>query len=351
MVCDPVSANVGVNLYVFARLNLLKFIDNNGKQDHPADSGSLSREQVLSIMSKSRSLNDLKLNLGLGPVTDKYLASYLTKKGILSNSAQNQSEFHYQGPSVGPARKDQRITGRIIYYSDPEGMGFIPRYEQATTEAELERRQEEANLEGNAQEAGRLLALGGGLAAGVQRAKTTGRALPDIRPSVDGAPVDTVPQAISPAVATSQAAYSARSEELLKAAVRPQQRTLTTIDVGPAMDPSGKTVTLISSTVPIDPSHLKPGEVLVPYSGGHAEIQKIRYAIDKGYKVLYVNPSLPLCANCAFQARKAGLALPGAMVSQGPGKPAVLLSSLSDAQLAELASGQLGPRYKTHEKR
>ncbi|HMC23746.1 MAG TPA: hypothetical protein VKL19_17955, partial [Thermoanaerobaculia bacterium] len=104
------------------------------------------------------------------------------------------------------------------------------------------------------------------------------------------------------------------------------------------------------ATVELDESNLKPGEILVPYEGGHAETQKIRFAIAKGYKVLYVNPSIALCPTCAFQARQAGLALPGAMVSQGPGKPAIPLATLKDSDLSQMAAEQMKPQYKTHEK-
>jgi len=114
------------------------------------------------------------------------------------------------------------------------------------------------------------------------------------------------------------------------------------------VDASGKTVTLISATVEIDPVHLKPGEVLVPFEGGHAEIQKIRFAIANGYKVLYVNPNIPLCPTCAFQARQAGLTLRGAMVS---GKPAVPLDTLTDADLARMEPRTTGPDFKTHDKK
>ncbi|MGC5328354.1 DUF4157 domain-containing protein [Brevibacillus sp. SYSU BS000544] len=158
----------------------------------------------------------------------------------------------------------------------------------------------------------------------------------------------------------SQAEYDARAQVLLKT-IREEQRRLTTIDVGPAIDNSGKTVTMISATVEIKIENLKPGEVYVPYidyggKGHHAEIQKIRYATDNGYKVVYVNPSIPLCPSCAYQARQIGLTLPGAMVSQGRrsgGKSAIPLDTLSNKELLKMMADQMkpNPKYKTHYKK
>jgi hypothetical protein len=39
-------------------------------------------EQIIGVMAQSKDLNDLKLKLGLGPVTDEALAGYLSKKGF-----------------------------------------------------------------------------------------------------------------------------------------------------------------------------------------------------------------------------------------------------------------------------
>jgi hypothetical protein len=76
----------------------------------------------------------------------------------------------------------------------------------------------------------------------------------------------------------------------------------------------------------------------------------MRFAAEKGYVLPpgSLNPSLPFCPNCAFQARQAGLAPPGALVSQGPGKTAIPLENLTDADLARMV--RLKPIYRAAEK-
>src|SRR6516165_6402024 len=123
-----------------------------GYQQRIAESHKFPKEQTKKLISQSKALNDAKLRLGLGPVTDKALSDSVSVKGEENpdpNTANQEVEF--SGPSVGLTPEDQLIVGRIIHYSDPEGMGFISKYERGT-EAQLEQRQQDADMAGNAQE-------------------------------------------------------------------------------------------------------------------------------------------------------------------------------------------------------
>jgi hypothetical protein len=134
------------------------------------------KEQTKKLISQSKALNDAKLRLGLGPVTDKALSDSVSVKGEENpdpNTANQEVEF--SGPSVGLTPEDQLIVGRIIHYSDPEGMGFISKYERGT-EAQLEQRQQDADMAGNAQESQRFQMVGAGIVGGLAQARATSEA-------------------------------------------------------------------------------------------------------------------------------------------------------------------------------
>ncbi len=111
------------------------------------------------------------------------------------------------------------------------------------------------------------------------------------------------------------ARYYARGRELLETAVREQQRASTAVVVTPALDANSNPVTLIAATVPIHSSHLRTGEVLVPFDqdhkGSHGEIRTMRFAATRGYRLLpgSLHPTLEksnaFCPNCAFHAQQA----------------------------------------------
>jgi hypothetical protein len=145
--------------------------------------------------------------------------------------------------------------------------------------------------------------------------------------------------------------YKARNLELVKG-TRPQQQHKTVTCVSPAIDSKGNRVHLISSTVPLNKSQLKPGEVLVPYEGGHAELQAQRFAAKHGYKILKQHPSSPFCPHCAFWARKKGIAPRNALVTPGHGKRSpVPLASLTDKDLANMVKRQAIPEEKSWRRR
>jgi hypothetical protein len=126
---------------------------------------------------------------------------------------------------------------------------------------------------------------------------------------------------------------SVRGKEL-QATLKNKKSSVT---VSPAIGPEGKVVDLVASAGDeIAPVHLRPNEVLVPKTKGHAEIQTQRYAASTGYQLLGTEPSRPFCANCGFWTNLAGLAYPGATVSQGSGKPALPLSKLTVEDLGRL---------------
>ena len=143
--------------------------------------------------------------------------------------------------------------------------------------------------------------------------------------------------------------YTARAQAIKNDPniVRPEQRSLTTVSVTPAIGPEGEAVDLVTSTVDLDPKLLKPNEVLVP-ADGHTEVNVMRWARDNGYTLQQIHPSNPFCANCGFHTRNAGLEPPGATVSRGRrggGQPPIPLDQLSDGQLGDMA-GKENPKYR-----
>jgi hypothetical protein len=143
---------------------------------------------------------------------------------------------------------------------------------------------------------------------------------------------------------------AARAQEIVSTGVRPQQQHLTTVSVSSAIAPDGTRVTLVASTVSdLDKSVLRPGEVLVPHLPGmHAEFQTIRYAKEKGYKLIEVQPSRPFCSDCAFWTRHANALPAKAVVAAGPGRPATPSEQMDNAALGK-RTHDLNPRYGTHD--
>jgi hypothetical protein len=64
-------------------------------------------------MSEAKDLDDLKLRLGLGPVTDERLSSYLISKGFTA-PAPSTKESDYSGPSIGPSTEPYGRRHRFI---------------------------------------------------------------------------------------------------------------------------------------------------------------------------------------------------------------------------------------------
>lgn len=83
------------------------------KPDDAAGPQSLSKAAVQEIMARSKSLDDLKLRLGLGPVTDEGLAAYLTSKGLLAPK-KSTVKSNYSGPSIGPSTEPYDRRHRYI---------------------------------------------------------------------------------------------------------------------------------------------------------------------------------------------------------------------------------------------
>ena len=105
----------------------------------------------------------------------------------------------------------------------------------------------------------------------------------------------------------------------------PEKQRLTTISRAAAIEiQTGRPVHLIAvagegAGATLDRSVLRPDEVLVPYTGEHAEIQTMRYARQAGYRILpgALEPSRAFCTNCAWWALKENLAPPHGQVNVG----------------------------------
>jgi hypothetical protein len=143
------------------------------------------------------------------------------------------------------------------------------------------------------------------------------------QPVVRRAPGDGAPQ---PPPVVSAGENQGRLVTLMSAWVpRAEQQRLTTISRAAAVETkTGRLVYLVAiagegAGAPLPPSLLAADEVLVPYAGGHAELQTIHYAQRAGYELLpgSLDPSRAFCTNCAFWARKAGLVRPDAKVRVG----------------------------------
>ena len=89
-----------------------------------ADAAKAGEQQrILEIFKSSKSLEDFKLNLGLGPISDQHLGEYLKSKGFDETRAQPSPKGSgNDGPSVGPDRHGEPIVTREILVAGD--MGF-----------------------------------------------------------------------------------------------------------------------------------------------------------------------------------------------------------------------------------
>jgi hypothetical protein len=187
---------------------------------------------------------------------------------------------------------------------------------------------------------------GGTLPFQIQQPRTAGPFVVSRAPG-DGGPSSPA----TPLPSTSE--NVARLAELMDQWVpSPEKQWSTTISRAAAIElKTGRRVYLIAiagegANVPIDPSLLLPDEVLVPYAGGHAEIQTMRFADAKGYKILpgALEPSRAFCVNCAWWARKEGLAPPGARVRVGQHERP--LAEVSNKELIQNLGENRPPRWR-----
>jgi hypothetical protein len=109
----------------------------------PSAAAALSRTQIEQIMAQATSLDDLKLRLGLGVVSNERLSEFLLEKGFRAPGP--EKEFVYDGPTVSKTPRSKRVFTRKILYTDPEG-GTVSR-EASGTEAQLKELQDDANLD------------------------------------------------------------------------------------------------------------------------------------------------------------------------------------------------------------
>jgi hypothetical protein len=143
----------------------------------------------------------------------------------------------------------------------------------------------------------------------------------------------------TPVVALS--ANQVRLGELMAAWIPAEKQHLTTISRAAAIESAtGRRVYLIAiagegAAVPLNTALLMADEVLVPYAGGHAELQTMHFAGKNGYQLLPggLHPSRDFCTNCAWWSRKGGLAPPDAGVRVG--QKSKRLADVSNKELTE----------------
>jgi hypothetical protein len=81
---------------------------NQSQTPPPVDSGALTKEEILTILSQAKDMNDAKLNLGLGPVSDSSLSAFLHSKGFDSPEGnQAPSDLPAIGPDLGGQPLDE----------------------------------------------------------------------------------------------------------------------------------------------------------------------------------------------------------------------------------------------------
>jgi RHS repeat-associated protein len=122
-------------------------------------------------------------------------------------------------------------------------------------------------------------------------------------------------------------------------------RTVTeaqTTSVTPALDKEGRSVSLVATTLRGVAREaliraLRPGEKLIDYEGGHAELQTYRFALNpsSGYTLQAPpRPSRPFCPSCAFWTTYLGfVAPPTARISPARG-PSIPFTARSPRELA-----------------
>ncbi len=123
------------------------------------DPKTLTKDQITDIVRQSSSVDDLKLNLGLGPVTDKALGDYLMSKGFSPPGSMVQEPApKYDGPSIGP--DDHQTVPRTILVTNSDGSTTkVPMSGNPQT---LDQIQEEADWRATIQMVGNLSSAMGG---------------------------------------------------------------------------------------------------------------------------------------------------------------------------------------------
>jgi hypothetical protein len=129
----------------------------------------------------------------------------------------------------------------------------------------------------------------------------------------------------------------------------PVQQRLTTISRAAAIEiATGREVYLVAiagegAALPPPTGLLRPDEVFVPYTGGHAEPQTIKFAPRNGYQIKpgALEPSRAFCAECAELARSRRLAPPDAKVRVGEH-----IKPLADVSNRELFEAMHEEHYK-----
>ena len=129
---------------------------------------TLTKERISAILRSSKDLQDFKLKLGLGPISDEHLGRIMLEHGFgateLSGVSVGPAE-EYSGPAVSKTPRSQWVERRRIYLADGSSA------ERSGTRQQLDDMQAEESFAA-------AVAMVGGLAgamAGVSAARATNR--------------------------------------------------------------------------------------------------------------------------------------------------------------------------------
>ncbi|MFC7619030.1 hypothetical protein [Microlunatus sp. GCM10028923] len=108
----------------------------------------LTSADVLRIGSTATDPDDLKLKLGLGPVSDQALGAYLISvfPELEPQTGRPWDPGPYDRSEIRPSTKDEVIVDRWITRPAPDGFGTVRALEHGTVD-DLRQRQSEANRE------------------------------------------------------------------------------------------------------------------------------------------------------------------------------------------------------------
>ena len=169
--CDPIGSVAGFNLYEYVHLNPIKFHDPNGNKEQSFGflADALRKKDIEKQMVESKDLNDLKTRLGMPGSTNKTLGSYHIYKGFQAPAPDYNPDERDNVLAIRKTREGEEIVERVIIYTTPEGS--VSKRERGT-KAQLEERQDDANLQASIDMGKGLAQAAAGVGAG--RASVSG---------------------------------------------------------------------------------------------------------------------------------------------------------------------------------
>ncbi|GAA2794480.1 DddA-like double-stranded DNA deaminase toxin [Crossiella cryophila] len=143
-------------------------------------SGRLTPAEITRIMLAAKDLDEAKLRLGLGPVTDQALHDFLVRNGF------RPAQPAWTGPTVKATPPGMEIVGQIIYRQSTDGLGFVASYELGNRQ-ELANRQTEANRDASLRAAAGFMQALAGPMTDTGPKLTKGSANPAVQPRAGAA--------------------------------------------------------------------------------------------------------------------------------------------------------------------